>query len=806
MKSLVSRHAGVIEGAIVCLALTVSACGGVTTGTDEGELGSVHEELITACPAGYPNNGGITIIGTDLIDNIVGTAGGDCILAKNGPDVIDGLGGDDFIAGGSGTDTIHGGDGNDYIRGETGNDTLFGDAGDDRVLGDEDDDNVDGGDGGDTLKGGIGNDVIHGRTGNDVIEGEAGDDQLFGEEGADNIKGFDGNDTIDAGADNDYAEGNNGADNILGGSGDDKLYGFAGDDIIDGGDGSDQLFGGNENDTLNGGLGADILRGEIGTDQLNGGLGDDTLYGGADGDTLHGNEGNDKIFGEDGNDQLFGDDGDDRMAGGNGLDIMSGGNGNDLSSENNNGGSIAGDSGNDASILAATMTGGNGTDACTGTSCELAAPVASCSACGAGRRCATEVGFCIYCQSDSECAVGQQCVPTLGCRPAETNCTNGLDDDNDGDIDCSDSDCVSNASCRVSAFGGGVGNWHQCALNSTNQVACWGRNNLCQLGNVSESDVPRVVTGITSPTMVRTGSYNSCALEAAGTVRCWGASSNGALGDGGTFTGDCTRTPTLVAGLTTATQVSTGEYYACAVEAAGTVKCWGRNNYGQLGDGTATNRSSPVAVTGITTAKAVSAGTQTACALLANGTVQCWGRNNRGQLGGGTVGGSNGTPTTVTGLTNAVSISAGQEFACSIATSGGATQLKCWGDNVFGQLGQGSTGGQFGSPLTVSSLTSPIAVEAGARHVCALRQGGDLRCWGLDTDGQVGAGAVASARPLPVFTNPPLTGISQLAMGRLFSCAKSSGGTVSCWGDNQYGEIAADKPTDHPSPTTKAGL
>lgn len=804
MKSLLRRSAKVVRGLLAGgVLLAVSGCG--AEGSDDEQLGSVEQALITVCPAGYPNNGGIIINGTNGIDNLVGTAGGDCIFGFNGPDIIDGAGGDDFIAGGSGDDTIHGGDGNDYIRGETGTDTIFGDAGGDRLLGDEEDDFLDGGDGDDVVKGGIGNDELHGGAGNDSVEGEPGNDVEFGEAGADNVKGGDGNDVIEGGAGIDYLEGNNGDDTVSGGTEDDKVYGFAGNDTLNGDDGNDLMFGGNDDDVLNGGVGNDTLNGEAGADQLNGGIGDDTLNGSIGNDILHGDDGNDRLFGDADNDQLFGDDGDDRLVGGAGVDTISGGSGNDLANETDSVGSVAGDVGNDATVLAATMTGGNGTDACSGMSCELPSPVANCTGCGARRRCATEVGFCIYCQSDSECLAGQQCVPTVGCQPAETNCTNGLDDDNDGDVDCADTDCSASCSGKTT-FGGGAGNWHQCALNSSGQVACWGRNNLCQLGNPGETNVPRVVAGLTNPTMVRTGSYNTCAVEAGGTVKCWGSSTDGALGDGGVFTGNCSGVPVTVSGLSGVTQVSTGEYFACAVVGSpGPVYCWGRNIHGNLGNGTAVKSNVPVQVSGITTATAVSAGIQHACALLANGTVACWGRNNRGQVGANFVGGSYIAPATVSGLTGAVSISAGQEYSCSVIRVGGATSLRCWGDNAFGQMGRGTTGGTFGTPQTVL-ITSPIAVEAGARHACALRQGGEVRCWGLDDEGNVGAGSAAGARPSPVLTSPPLSGMNQLAMGRGISCARNASGAVYCWGDNLYGQVAADSPTDHASPILKGGI
>jgi alpha-tubulin suppressor-like RCC1 family protein len=159
------------------------------------------------------------------------------------------------------------------------------------------------------------------------------------------------------------------------------------------------------------------------------------------------------------------------------------------------------------------------------------------------------------------------------------------------------------------------------------------------------------VLGFTSGvTQVSAGDYHTCAVLDAGSATCWGHNLYGQLGDGTTTQSTA---PITVSGLSTGVvQISAAESHTCAVTAAGSVKCWGWNaSFGQLGDGTYTNRYSPVQVTGLTTGAArVSAGSHHTCALLANGTAKCWGCNNgRGQLGDGTTTGRN-TPVTVGGL------------------------------------------------------------------------------------------------------------------------------------------------------------
>ncbi|RYZ08855.1 MAG: hypothetical protein EOO73_06040 [Myxococcales bacterium] len=788
-----TRLCRAVSGAfLLACAAASSACGSAVPGEGVGEeeAGEVALALITSCPAGYPNNGGVTRIGTAAGETLTGTAGGDCIIANAGNDIINGLGGNDYLVGGAGDDTINAGDGADIVAPETGNDTVFGGAGDDTIN---------------SLVNSGGNDILHGEAGNDYILGGNGDDQLFGEAGADLLKGNFGNDVVDGGADNDNLEGNDGNDTVTGGLGDDKVYGNEGNDTLNGNEGNDLMFGGGGLDIINGHDGVDTIRGEAGIDTISAGNGNDIVYGGPDADVIHGDANDDIIYGEDGDDQLFGDDGDDRIAGGAGVDALQGGNGNDLFDEGANGGSMVGDTGNDATIQTAVANGGPGTDACSGLSCELAEPAINCAGgCGTGRRCAREVSFCIYCQSNSECGAGKECVPTQGCRAVESNCSNNADDDADGAVDCEDRDCADSPACTESAFGfgGGVGNWHGCVKSSTGTVSCWGRNNLCQLGFNGGGATPAAAAGVTTATSVRLGSYNTCALETGGKVQCWGSSTNGALGDGGVFTGDCTKVAQNVVGLSSGVdQLTVGAGHACA-RTAGSVKCWGLNNTGQLGANSAqVTHNTPVSVVGLSTATQVEGGSQNTCAVLANGTVQCWGRNHRGQLGNGTTGNPSSVPVTVSGLTNVAQVAVGQDWACARTYAG---TVSCWGDNAFGQVGNGTTGGTRPSPVP-ATISNVISIAAGAYHACAITQGGTVSCWGNNTDGQVGIGTTSASQATPIATAPAVSAVS-LEMGRAFSCGKDRNKVVRCWGDNLYGQVASDLPTDHPAAVVKTGL
>lgn len=214
---------------------------------------------------------------------------------------------------------------------------------------------------------------------------------------------------------------------------------------------------------------------------------------------------------------------------------------------------------------------------------------------------------------------------------------------------------------------------------------------------------------------IAAGATHSCALMVDTTVRCWGDNFYGQLGSG--TTGGTNHSPLTVTGLTGATDITTGPTHSCAVLTNGTARCWGSNEYGQLGTGSASPSYSgaPVTVTGLTGATAISTGRSHTCALLADGTARCWGLNS-GQLGTGTTGGRIYTPATVTGLTGATNITTGHSHSCAVLTDGTA---RCWGYNLGGQLGNG-TNTDTTTPTPVTALTGATNISGGTSHTCAL--------------------------------------------------------------------------------------
>ena len=361
------------------------------------------------------------------------------------------------------------------------------------------------------------------------------------------------------------------------------------------------------------------------------------------------------------------------------------------------------------------------------------------------------------------------------------------------------------AGASMLAAGGG----HSCVVTPARMVKCWGLGGDGELGNASTEStaVPVMVSGLHGARSVAAGAYHTCALLTQGTVQCWGYNFHGELGNGtrhgpdtctrrsGTKSDPCSTKPVAVKGLSGVIAIAAGAYHSCALLSTATVKCWGYDAEGQLGDGTTKTAITPVAVTGLSGVRAIAAGGVTSCAVLTNGTVKCWGNHFRS------------TPTSVAGIRNAVAIAAGYFHECALLAAG---TVECWGTNAFGQLGNG-TFASSSKPVPVIGLTGITAVAGGEDHSCALSVSGSVHCWGYDQWGQIGTrpnvtpatscDGGAPCHPKPVRVNG-LAGVAEIATGFKHSCALLASGTVKCFGYNGDGELGNHTHTSSYQPVT----
>ncbi|MFA5392802.1 MAG: DUF2341 domain-containing protein, partial [Candidatus Paceibacterota bacterium] len=336
---------------------------------------------------------------------------------------------------------------------------------------------------------------------------------------------------------------------------------------------------------------------------------------------------------------------------------------------------------------------------------------------------------------------------------------------------------------------------HTCAIFPAGTIKCWGNNDYGQLGDGTwiTRSTPVFVLGINNAVAVSAGYYHSCALLSDGTAKCWGENGYGQLGDGSAS--GSIHVPVDVSGLTDAVAISTGQYHTCALISDGTAKCWGDNRYGQLGDASTTHRYIATPVSDLTNAVAIAAGASHNCALLSNGTAKCWGAGGSGRLGNAAT--TNQTaPVFVSGLTNAVAIVAGNDHTCALLADGTA---KCWGNNYdTGKLGVGYFTGLRDTPASVLGIENAVSITVGYGYTCARIIDGSFKCWGANVYGQLGDGSTEN-RAVAVAVSG-IAGAIEIIPGDHHTCALFPDGSLKCWGRNNYGQLGDGTTTDSLTP------
>jgi alpha-tubulin suppressor-like RCC1 family protein len=281
------------------------------------------------------------------------------------------------------------------------------------------------------------------------------------------------------------------------------------------------------------------------------------------------------------------------------------------------------------------------------------------------------------------------------------------------------------------------------------------------------------------------GGDNCFARRVDGTVTAWGRNVYGEFGNGTTIDSN---KPLTIAELNGFVEIRSSEYFMCGLRSNGTVACAGFNSSGELGNGMTASSPGLVNVAGINDAVELALGYEHACARRSNGSVSCWGANGRGQLGNPSVTADvSATPVAVTNLSNATEIAAGGYHNCARRMDG---SIVCWGSNISGQLGdpaladqssaalvQVVPGGQTGSPV----LVNPVGLALGEWHSCARLMSNAAVCWGYGGHGELGDGLNRDSAA-PVRVTGLQTGVAEIRVNRFYSCARKSDGTVSCWG------------------------
>jgi alpha-tubulin suppressor-like RCC1 family protein len=398
-------------------------------------------------------------------------------------------------------------------------------------------------------------------------------------------------------------------------------------------------------------------------------------------------------------------------------------------------------------------------------------------ACGVDTDCKT--GFCNSAKTCGKSANGLPCTQPADCTANVCNSVGTCGKNADGKpckaaTDCTSAICNAAGTCGNLPLGQPCTTADQCASNYCRGTTCG--NNILQLA---------------------AGGDHTCAVEGSGRVFCWGRNDDGQAGTGCT-TSLCTSAMRMPS-FTQITVVAAGNAHTCALRAgANSVYCWGKNDKGQLGDGSGITQREPVKVALPGAAVLLTSGEDHACAALVDGGVYCWGRNDFGQLGDGSQT-NRPTPVRVGGLPAGLltwkQIASRSNHTCLVQD--GSNALYCWGDNRTGQVGAGGAAVTSATriPLTtgpnITYLTAS-AVSPGVDHTCAESNG--VQCWGSNTALQLGRGVLKDPQTMavltqapPGYTTPRITS-SKLSAGNQFTCAQV-GGALQCWGVNGVGQL-----------------
>ncbi len=350
-----------------------------------------------------------------------------------------------------------------------------------------------------------------------------------------------------------------------------------------------------------------------------------------------------------------------------------------------------------------------------------------------------------------------------------------------------------------------AGRLHACGLLTTGQAYCWGDNSFGQLGDGTFTDRPTAVPvggGLVFDSLEAAGNgHFTCGVTPGRITHCWGSNRHGQLGNGtntgqgGQF-GSSVHTPVQVIGGLVFRNIRLGGDHTCATTDDGTGYCWGRNAFGELGNGSAPNDVfQPTPVSGTQTYLHIATGDQHSCGVTPNGAAWCWGSNTNSRLGAGLTASTSPLPVAVSGGLTFREVSAGTVSGCGLVSTGAAY---CWGGGASGQIGNGAFSTRA-TPTAVTGSLSFVSLSAKGFAPCAIVAGGTAYCWGENNFGEAGLGFAGDVA-VPTLLAGGLT-VSMVAVGQQSGCALTTGGAIYCWGPNSAGQVGSGIPLPFLSPT-----
>jgi alpha-tubulin suppressor-like RCC1 family protein len=465
----------------------------------------------------------------------------------------------------------------------------------------------------------------------------------------------------------------------------------------------------------------------------------------------------------------------------------------------------AGAPGVDGGLLCVADPCASGNGGC-GYEADGLTPAGACvSSAGIVTNCACAAGYKLT--SGPTCSADPCAIGNGGCSPVAQCTSSGPQLHNIG-CACGTGFAGDGGTCTGGIVQASAGGENSCAIDTTGTLRCWG---VAPVGSGRSSgtvDSPATVTasGVTGWSSVSAGGawrhasqFNSpspgfaCAIATNGTLWCWGSNASGQLGLGNGSSA-LASSPLQVGSLSTWASVAAGVSDACAIQTNGTLWCWGGGGTGIEGPGTeGTIVNAPVNVGG--SWSSVSVGQVAACGIQADGSLLCWGSNTNGQLGNAMVVQTD-TPRQVGVATDWTAVSVGANAVCALESGG---TLSCWGGNAYGETGLSASSMPVMTPTLFEPGTTWSAVAVGWTHACAVASNGSLWCWGSDLEGELGVGTTAGIPNGPVQVGSAMNWTS-VSAGGSHTCgtqrnpgnAGGGGGSavsLSCWGDNGEGQI-----------------